>query len=232
MQMKNVAILSLLIVAVIAILIKKEYRIKIIAGFMGCVILLNLVYNYRVMPLLMTYFRPTAQTFYRADYYDEGTYPDAFIPFLVKDKVIYTKNDPLTIDESTAEGKDWLYAYYHITNATDLMKLYGASEVINDESYNGILVPEDKKSDFYDLGYANDMFRYSFVANDFWEELGNYFTYYWYYYEYLDEIHVYVNPEGLDSGDELVLLWDGVHEKENEDYYLMSKDYYDREVGL
>lgn len=229
MQMKYVVIYGLAIVVMILILIKKEYRTKIICGYLLCVIGLNIVYNFRVLPLIAPFYHPYNQSFYQMEFLENGEFPDAFVPMVVNGKSIITPNDPLTIDESTAEGRDWLYAYYHITNITNYMKLNKA-DVINDESLNGIYVKEENQKDFYDLGYANDMFRYTFLCNDFWEELGNYFTYYWYYYENLSEMHFYINPEGMDAAEELVLLWDNSNGKENEDYYLMTKDYFEREV--
>jgi len=228
--MKYVIIYGLALLALIMIIIKKEYRIKIISGYLICIVLLNIAYNYKVLPLVAPFYRSANQTFYQEEFLENGEFPDAFLPLILKGKTIITPNDPQTIDEATAVGRDWLYAYYHIKNITNYMELNDA-QVINDESLNGIYVSDEKKGDFYDLGYANDMFRYTFICNDFWEELGNYFTYYWYYFENLDEMHFYINPEGIKDAKELIILWDNSNGKENEDYYLMTKDYYDREVA-
>ena len=75
------------------------------------------------------------------------------------------------------------------------------------------------------------------MYNDLDWEVGNYFYYYWYYYEHLKEIRVFMMP-GDENGNgsvfdakELVVMWNTVDGVEEEDIYIMPKNYYDREVA-
>lgn len=233
--MKYLAILVLLIITIVLLKWKKEYKGRILCGFISVMVLLSLVYNTRVISRIVPFYRPTNQTFYQTEFLENGEYPDSFLPLLLKGKTVYTKDDRFTIDEAVAEGKNWLYAYYHNENAINYMELTDAV-VIPDAALNTSYVSEEKKAEFEDLGFANDMFRYSFLCNDFWEELGNYFTYFWYYADYLPEIHVYMNLSEDAAGssvfdaEELVVLWDGSPENEAENLYIMTKGYYESEV--
>ncbi|MCR4738638.1 MAG: hypothetical protein K5886_00090 [Lachnospiraceae bacterium] len=234
--MKTVFALSVTIAVILLLLIKKEYRIRIITGYTGILILFNLAYDILLIKNTVPFYRPFSQTYYQKEFAQGGEYPDSLLPLILKGKKIYVKDDPYTIEEAKAEGKDYLYAYYHGVNLVNFAKFSGA-EVIKDETMNDSAIPGSlRESDFECLGMANDMFRYTFLMNDFWEELGNYFTYQWYYYDHLDPIFAYANilPDkgGKDvyTSDELVILWDSSHEREEEDIYLMTKEYYDDRI--
>lgn len=228
--MKYIAVAVLTIAVVVLLRWKKEYRGYVLTGFVIAMIMLSFVYNVRVLPSIVPFYRPINQTFYQTEFLEKGEYPDSFLPLLLKGKTVYTKDDRVTLDQAVAEGKNFVYAYYHNENAINYMELMEAS-VIPDAELNDARVSEAQMEKFADLGYANDMFRYSFLLNDFWEELGNYFTYYWYYSDYLPEIHVYLNAEGMEEADTLVVLWDGNAENEAENLYIMTEAYYESEVA-
>lgn len=228
--MKYIAVAVLTIAVAVLLRWKKEYKGYVLTGFVIAMIFLSFVYNTRVLSSTVPFYRPINQTFYQTEFLEKGEYPDSFLPLLLKGKTVYTKDDRVTLDQAVAEGKNFVYAYYHNENAINYMELMEAS-VIPDAALNDAGVSEELMEDFTDLGYANDMFRYTFLCNDFWEELGNYFTYYWYYFEYLPEIHIYLNEEGMEEADTLVVLWDGDAENEAENLYIMTKAYYESEVA-
>lgn len=233
--MKYLAVLVLLIITIVLLEWKKEYKGRILCGFILVMIFLGIVYNTKIISRIVPFYRPVNQTFYQVEFLEKGEYPDSFLPLLLDGRTVYTKDDRLTIEEAASEGKNWLYSYYHNENAINYMELAGAA-VIPDEALNDSYISKEQQAELMDLGFVNDMFRYSFLCNDFWEELGNYFTYYWYYADYLPPIHVYMNlSEGADGSsifdaEELVVLWDGSPENEAENLYIMTKDYYESEV--
>lgn len=228
--MKYIIVAVLTIAAAVLLRWKKEYRGYLLTGFIAAMIMLSFVYNNRLLPSIVPFYRPVNQTFYQTEFLEKGEYPDSFLPLLLKGKTVYTKDDRVTLDQAVSEGKNFVYSYYHNENAINYMELMEAS-VIPNAALNDAKVDEAQMDKFADLGYANDMFRYSFLLNDFWEELGNYFTYYWYYSEYLPEIHVHLNAEGMAEADTLVVLWDGSPENEAENLYIMTEDYYESEVS-
>lgn len=228
--MKYIAVAVLTIAAAVLLRWKKEYKGSVLAGYVIAMILLSVVYNMRVLPSTVPFYYPTNQTFYQTEFLEQGEYPDSFLPLLLKDKTVYTKDDRITLDQAVEEGKNFVYAYYHNENAINYMELMEA-RVIPDAALNNAWVDEAQMEAFTDLGYANDMFRYTFLCNDFWEELGNYFTYYWYYFEYLPEIHIYLNAVGMEETDTFVVLWDGDAENEAENLYIMTQAYYESEVA-
>lgn len=234
--MKYIAIAFLTAVAFVLMRWKREYKGQILTGFVIVMILLSLVHNARVTSLVVPFYRPMNQIFYQTEFLEKGEYPDSFLPLLLKDKKVYTKDDRITLEQAMGEGKNWLYSYYHNENAINILKLSGA-EVVPDAALNSSFVEETQMEVFEDLGYANDMFRYSFLLNSFWEELGNYFTYYWYYADLMPELHVYLNGEQDTAGEsvfdakELVVLWDGSPSQEAENLYIMTKNYYESEVA-
>ncbi|MCR5735381.1 MAG: hypothetical protein K6G22_12320 [Lachnospiraceae bacterium] len=234
--MKTIFAVFITVVTVMALILKKEYRMRILMAYAGVLILFSYVYDCLLIGNIVPFYRPVSQTFYQKEFLSEGQYPDSLLPLILKGRTVYVKNDPYTIDEAKAEGKDYLYAYYHGTNLKNYAAFAGA-EVVEDETMNETMVNDSLlKEDFERFGSANDMFRYSFMMNDFWEELGNYFTYQWYYYDHLGEISVFVNPsedgkgEDIADADELVILWDSSHEKEEENIYIMTKAYYEDSV--
>ena len=233
--MRYIVFLILALAGGIFIRLKKEYRNRILIVLCVLVIAMNAFYNAKMLKNMITFFRPVNQTFYQPVHLENGEYPDAFLMLLFKGRKVYVKNDK-RYGENYGH-RHWLFKYYHAFNIQWFLQAAEA-DVIPDDSLNNRTVDlELIDSDFTELGKANDMFRYIFMYNDLDEEYGNYFYYYWYYYEYLDDISIYVAPgdadanDSLFNADELVVMWNTIDGVENEDIYIMTKDYYDREVA-
>ena len=220
-----------IIVFILGIL-KKEYRVKLTLLFLVYVILMNVVYNYRNRGSLLTFHRPVNQLIYQEGYLESKEFPDAFLQLIVNGKTTYTKMDPVTIEEAEGNGYDFLYAYYHYKNPVNYLTHYG-SNVISDELLNNSVINKKMKGDFEHIGYANDMLRNACMYYDKESsDVTTYFYHYWYYGEHVKALNIYVNFDGLYDSDELVFLWQNQMEDgkilEEEDFYLMTKDYYDR----
>ena len=211
--MRYAAIIGMAAAAAIAIRIKKEYTGRILACFGTVMIIMGALYNYRLMDKVLPSIRPVNQTFYQTDYLENGEYPDSLLMMLFKGKTVYVKDDFYTVFDTEQEGKTFLYAYYHARNMYWFLERAGA-DYIKDASMNDMRVEDAvREGDFARLGYTNDMFRYCFLYNDLIDEPGNYFNYYWYFYEYLDAVSAYVcektdsKGETVFTSDELVVLW-------------------------
>ncbi len=236
--MKLIVTIALTLVVCVLIVLKKEYARYFIGGYAVLMITLGILYNIRTLPGLIPFYRPTLQTFFQEEFLENGQFPDSFLSILFKDKKVYIKNDKMDIRVAEDLGKSWLYSYYHMLNMDALLKLYGA-EVIRDDAMNTTMLSEGQiKEDFDRLGMTNDMYRYSFVVCPSIDETGSYFYYYWYYYEHLRNIFAHMNVEkgetgqDIGTGNELVILWktDEESPEEDEDFYVMTKEYYDSEV--
>lgn len=222
------------IIAFILCKIKSKYRVYITFAFITYVILTNILYNVVYAKNLLKFQRPVNQLIYQEEYADSKEFPDAFLQLIVDGKTVYTKKDPVTIEEAEGDGFDYLYSYYHYKNPVKYLIHYG-SNVVSEETYNNSVINEEKATDFSDIGYANDMLRnVCLLAKQDSTVISTYFFYYWYYAEHLNGMHVYVNFDGLNDSNELVLLWQNEEENgrklEEEDFYLMTKDYYDRNI--
>lgn len=237
--MKVLFVGTVTVIAGILLFTKREYKKQIIAGFLSVIVLFCAYYDYAVLKLMpdVSFHRPFSQTFYQKEFIDTGEFPDSLLPLLLSKKTVYTKNDPMDFEDAEAMGKNWMYGFYHQTNIVNYLNLIEAYQ-INDEGMNGTMLTGARiEEDFYKLGPANDMLRYSFICTDFREELGNSFNYFWYYSDHLSEIDVYlnikpdINGQDIASADDLVLLWDspeGAVEEEN--LYIMTKAYYEENV--
>lgn len=205
----------------------KKHKGIAMAVASAAVIVMFVFYNVRTLDLILPIYSHTNQVFYQEEFEEEGLYPDAFLPYLFKDKTVYTKNDKCeSVEAAKALGYDYTYYYYHVNNCVNYLKSVGA-KVICDDAYNDVVLSDSQKSKFEDLGYANDMFRNTFTLSDEVGEHSNAFHYYWFYAYHVGEMHVYVCPEMLKDSDELLVLWD---DKENEDFYIVSREYYEKEV--
>ena len=232
--MRVLIILAAAFLTALLMRFKSKYRLEIFFGFILIVCAASIYLNITTLKNIVSFYRPYKQAFYQEEFLKEGQFPDALLVNVFKGKKVYTKNDPYYLAMAESEGKSFHYAFYHKANAQNFIEFSGGI-VTEDDSMNGTMISaDDIISDFEDLGYANDMFRYTFMHNSYDEEMGNYFTYYWYYYEYLKEIHVYVlsNTEygNVFDSDELVFLWDSPKDKEEENFYLCTKAYYDAKV--
>lgn len=223
--------------AVMLLLFNRKYRKLIFLGYFVCVIAISAFYNLRLIRNIVPFYRPFSQTYYQPEFLEKGEYPDSLLPLLLQDKTVYTKNDPMDFEDAMLLGKDWHYGYYHVNNAVWYLELLDA-RVVQEDGMNGSMPTEEQiRTDFENMGPANDMFRYTFLCSKHFDEPGNYFSHFWYYADHLSEIDVYLNPhadpDGADiaSAEELVMLWDSQEgAKEEENIYIMTKAYYEENV--
>lgn len=235
--MRYLVIIGIAVIAGILIRLKSKYRNRILFGFGAVTILMSGLYNIRTLNRLLPFYQPVNQAFYQPEFLKKGDYPDSLLINLFKDKTVYVKNDKYYVQDAEQHNKHFMYAYYHVQSMQFFLDSAGAG-LIRDDEMNEINLPEEQRDrDFEVLGNTNDMFRYCFMYNDFTEEAGNYFSYYWYYYEYLDTIRAYMytgkdtNGETVFDADKLVVMWNTVEGTEVEDIYIMTKAYYDSEVA-
>lgn len=239
--MTKLLIAAALAFAVILLLIftkTKKQRLYILLSFCVFCVILSAAQTFRNVPLILEFFHAKNQTFYQPEFARDGAYPDAILPLMVKGKTVYIKDD---LDDYIAthkrqegdmdcyydDGKYWMYTYYHQNNLTDFLEASGAN-VVAEDKYNNSFIGEEQQADFEHLGYSNDLNRYLFPLSKLNEEWSNSFYYYWYYSTELPDSNIYVNGEGLSDAAELVVLSD---DSENETWYVMTKDYYDRKVA-
>ncbi len=211
--MRYAVMIGLAVTAAVIIRMKREYTGRILAGFGAIVIVMGALYNVRLMDKVLPSIRPVNQMFYQPEYLESGVYPDSLLMMLFNGKTVYVKDDFYTVHDTEQEGKSFLYAYYHARNMYWFLERCGAKFIkeasMNDEHVEAAV----RESSFTRLGYTNDMFRYCFLYNDLIDEPGNYFNYYWYFYEYLDAVSAYVcnetdsRGETVFTSDELVVIW-------------------------
>ena len=161
----KVIFVSVVTIIVCALLIlKKAYRKQILWGYVLIIVLFSAYYNLRILGTIMSFHRPTLQTFYQEDYLQTGEYPDSLLPLLLEGKTVYTKDDGYAyFEDATIEGKNWLYGFYHKTNTVSYLQFLRAN-VISDAEMNGTMLSDSQiREEFFQLGPANDMFRYMFV---------------------------------------------------------------------
>lgn len=235
--MKFVLAIALMVFTIVALAIPKlkKYRSAVIIIFSLASIALSAMQTIKTADLMLPFYHPMQQSFYQKEFMKEGLYPDAFLQLLVRNKTVYTKDD---LDDYLAnhskregdtswfdDGKYWMYEFYHQKNATAFLEAAGAKVIASDD-YNNTVLTEDNLKSFEDCGYVNDLYRNLFLLSDLNDEWSNSFFYYWYYATAIGEKRIYMNPEGLEKETDLVILWD-----EDETLYVMTKTYYDREVG-
>ena len=238
-KMKYAVIILISIVMMVFMHVMKRYRVYFLITYVLLMCALSAYLNGNITNIVPLY-QTTNQAFYQEEFIEQGEYPDSLLPLFVNDKVIHVKNDIVRgADAAKKMGRHWLYAYYHYHDAVRLLKAFGAS-VIPHEDLNEFTVSETQKEQFVDLGYANDMFRYSFLYSNDKDEPGDYFSYYWYYSTNLSPIHVYVcldedsEQETIATAKELVAVWQETEDEEDpaeaEDLYLMTRAYFEKEV--
>lgn len=213
-------------------ILKKKKGIILVLYALG-MILFFAVYNIRTLDHIIQFYRPASQTVYQKEYLKTGEYTDAFLDEFLNGRTVYTPND--AFNEATADvdadalGYYWLYGYFHAVNMWNYLEFNGAS-IVKDDSLNGVTISEEQKSYFEDLGAANDLLRYTFPLTKFDEEWGNGYFYYWFYNYHIGDSRIYVCPEGLKDASSLVLIWQDTT-FDTEDYYIASKEYYDKVIS-
>lgn len=235
MKFLLVGMLTAVVIAAMMIPGLKKYRGYILAAFGVGAVLLSAFQTYRTAALMLPFYHAREQAFYQREFAGEGLYPDAFLQLILKDKTVYTKDDlddyldehPKTEDDTSwfDDGQYWMYEFYHQTNITSFLDVTGAV-VMADDNYNSAVITEEHLKDFENAGYSNDMYRYLFPLSNIDQEYSNSFYYYWYYSTFVGTKNIYINPEGIHESGEIVVLWD-----KDETLYVMTKEYYDREVA-
>ena len=233
--MRYIVIVGLAAAAGILIRKKNEYRNMILLILGLLTVIMSALYNIRNLNSLIEFVHPFDQAFYQKEFFETGKYPDSLLLPLLEGKKVYVKDDVYMMGQPEQHGKTFNYALYHARNAYYLLE-YLHTDLIKDADMNDVLVSDELVSrEFASLGPINDMQRYCFLYGDLPFESANYFAYYWYYYEFLDEIRAYICTETDSQGetvftsDDLVILWNTVDGIEEEDLYIMTKDYYDSE---
>lgn len=233
--MKHLIIILVAIATVIACKLLKKNKNLILMLFLTSVIIISAFFMLRDIGSLNDYIRPLNQLFYQEEFLEDGIYADAILPIMVKGKTVYTKDDIFVPDFDMDGEPVWEPQINKINygiNTENLLKEFGA-RTIRDKSLNDVTVPDSLKSEFEDLGYANDMLRFSGAAGYYTEEYGNFFHHYYLYTAHGSPLHIYIHQDekgGLinDCGSELVVLWEGLpHPEYGENIYIMDKEYFD-----
>ncbi len=227
---------------------KKRKGIILIFYVLG-MIMFFIVYNIRTIDLILKFYHPSDQVVYQKDFLKTGEYPDAFLDEFLNGRTVYTPNDAYTVDDSpdgsaddpTADVEDeesnfidtgdyWLYCYYHAVNMWQYLEFNNAA-IVKDDSLNNVLLSDEQKAYYEDLGPANDLMRYTFVLTPYYGEWGNGFYYYWFYNTFIGDSHVYICPEDIIDADELVVIWQHEDYHDTESYYIASKSFYDEVIS-
>lgn len=218
------------IIAFFLMKLKSKYRMLITGFFVVAMILINVAYNYVNIPRLMTLRTYTNQLIYQEAYEETKEYPDALLPFLTSGKTIYVKKDFVSYIDAETTDFSWLYPYYHHINPMIYFARYG-SDVKEMKELNNSVIDGNAQADFTQIGYANDMLRNACMYYPEKMDPAKYFYHYVYYNEESGPMNFYVNFKDILEADELVLLWQNVVENDDTEYlYLMTKDYYDRNI--
>lgn len=227
---------GLAVVAGLIIRKNSKYRNRVLLAAGLVMVLMSLLYNLRSLSSMLEFVRPTNQAFYQTDFLEEGNYPDSLLMLLFEGRKVYVRDDAYLIGEPEKHGKNFNYALYHARTEYYFLE-YLDTDLIKDAGMNEEVVTDKLLDrDFESVGPVNDMLRYCFLYGDLPYESANYFAYYWYYYEYLDEVRAYVcnkadsKGETVFTSDELVMFWNVYEGREEEDLYIMTRDYYDTVV--
>lgn len=214
-------------------MLKKRKGIILALYALGMILFFG-VYNFRTLDKIIKFYHPTDQTVYQMEFLENGEYPDAFLDEFFKGRTVYTPDDAYDTskDDELSEGLGdyWLYYWYHAVNMWNYLELNDAT-VIKDSSLNEVVLSDEQKSYFADLGPANDMLRYTFTLTPYEQEWGNAFYYYWFYNSFVGDSHVYICPEKIKDAKELVVIWQHTDEHDTDSYYIASKDYYDEVIA-
>lgn len=237
--MKYVLAGGLMVVLLVALHIPKlkSKRGIVLAAYAAGMILLSFIYNYRTIDHIVRFSHPVNQSMYQPEFFENGEYADAFLDEYLKGKTIYTPDDSYEVRDDIVVDEDgdyieqlqknggnyWLYYYYHAVNMWQYLEFNHAT-IIKDETLNGIVLTDEQKARFEDMGYANDLMRYTFPLTPYNGEWGNGFYYYWFYSCYIGDSHVYICTDGLEEADELVVIWQRENHHDTESYYIASKE--------
>ena len=222
--------LTLAVLCALHIPILKKKKGIILTLYALGMVLFFVVYNVRTIDRIITVYHPKDQTMYQREFLEKGEYPDAFLGEFLKGRTVYTPDDVYDTSQEDklveTYGDYWLYYWYHAVNMLNFLELSDA-EVVKDASLNEVVLSEEQKSFFQDLGPANDMLRYTFPLSPYSQEWGNAFYHYWFYGSFIGDSRIYICPEGIKDAGELVVIWQRTGEHDTDSYYIASKEYYD-----
>ena len=241
MKLIIAGVLTLAVFAALHVPILKKKRGIILAGYALGMVLFFAVYNVRTLDKIIRFYRPTNQSMYQIGFLENGEYPDAFLDEFFSGKTVYVPDDAYevsdevgmdvdTLDKFDDDGNYYLYRYYHSVNMWNYLEFNGA-EVVKDQDLNGLRIAEEKKPFFEDIGYANDLMRYTFPLTKYNGEWGNGFYYYWFYNSFIAESHVYMCTEDMDDGSGLVVICQHENHHDTDSYYIASKSFFEREIA-
>lgn len=239
MKIVLAAALSILTLAALHIPKLKNKRGFILGAYATAMILFFAVYNYRTMDHIVRFSHPVNQSMYQPEFFAGGEYVDAFLDSFFDGRTVYTPDDAYDVSDDTdvnddsanydEDGNYWLYDYYHAVNMWRYLE-FNHVTVIKDSSLNGLILTEEQKSYFEDLGAANDMMRYTFPLTPYNGEWGNGFYYFWFYNYFIEDSRIYMCTSGLDNADELVVIWQHEDRHDTDSYYIASKTFFDTEI--
>ncbi len=191
----------------------------------------------------VSFSRSSTQTMYADSFPEEGAYPDLFLRNIVRGKEIRVANEIKTYRDYDTYGRDeedgnpFNKQYLIENDYTRWFKLYAGTVTVDSSLPSGEdteRIFEGERSEFSDLGEANDMLRYSFALNKEEVQQASAFWYSWYYNAFSEKLkkekgkdlmpNIYVNLNGLDRSECYVAVW-----TDKQDLYLMTEEYY-REV--
>lgn len=240
--MKIILTVILAVAAFVALHIPKlkKKRGIVLAAYALGMVLFFVVYNMRTLDHIVRFSHPSNQSMYQPEFFENGEYVDAFLDEYLTGKTVYTPDDAYTVSDSIdvndtdsenfdSEGNYWLYHYYHAVNMWQYLD-FNKAVVVKDSALNDVVLTDEQKKHYEDLGYANDMMRYTFPLTPYNGEWGNGFYYYWFYNSFIGESHVYICTEGLMDSEEIVVIWQHEGGHDNDNYYIASKEFFDREI--
>lgn len=223
--------------------LSERMRSMAVLGFAVLCIILSFFYNVRNLGKLLPMSMTTNQMIYQELNSAEKSLPDAYLRNLIKDKTVIVRNDIRTYDyydkeeDEELRGNQFNRKYYVDNNYTRyFMEYAGKTEI--DESLPGYYLLTAFLTEYKDIhseeiteiGYANDLLRYSFLLNDEGIQESAYFWYSWYYYSFAEEKGVYsrirlIDKEKCEDSERLVAVWDY-----KDRLFIMTEDYYKNEM--
>ncbi|GEM_PF-2146707 len=230
---------AVLIFSIVINKLSERIRRTAVFAVVTICILLNAFYNVRNLGKLLPMSMTTNQMIYQEMNAEEKSLPDAYLRDLIKDKTIIVRNDVKTYDQYDEEedeelrGNHFRRWYYVDNDYVRYFKEYSRNVEFDEEipPYKGLTkfmnsFRESHQEVPYDLGYSNDMLRYSFILNKEGIQESGYFWYSWYYHTFSEEKERYLmirifNKEECENADRLCAIWDHLGR-----LTLMTEDYY------
>jgi len=185
--------------------------------------------------------RAVSQTMYEDVFAKERSYPDLFLRNIVKGKEVRVARETKLYSDYSSYGRDeeegnpFDKEYLIENDYTRWFRLYAGKVTVDTSLPAGTDVTgifADKKSEFVEIGNANDMLRYSFALNREEVQQASAFWYSWYYNAYAEKVEkkrdlypeIYVNLDDLENSetDAFVAVW-----TETQDLYFMSREKYE-----